>query len=544
MEKRKRGQPEVHPQEFFNPMTPRVERSARPVAQVAQAQPPSRTGQMISEMVPQMSQRASSLLNFVSDARERKGIMSALAGEERPEKASDAFIRGYERYNAMAKVNQYSRAVHDLYMTSGDMTPEEFIQARGEVEAEFLLGAPEEFIRHFVPKADEIATRYDKRVIEDQQKHLVHGHIEDTRQRMEAEYDLVIGMLEEDPDLNVGKELRKRLTQIQNDSKELKLVDRNTISQHALHVVGRKAVMDADPDIIEDFISEPDESGFALRHNPDFGDTALNYYQNALTAKDAQERLQAQEEVKAHKQMVEAFEKILIENLEEGTPEALQRARQLIDDWGPDISPATYHRYLKRLYEQQDEAYFARSSAPEMYDFFHSLAIRGQFAPELRDMAHNVLSRDDYLELTKLSNNALMSKQKAGPSASKWFNDAKASAMNVAMASGADDVLGRFSDTPGAVERGFLIDNLMNQWFANRIKEGTYGTVTWEEVNEVAEKAVDKAVKLYPIDTIYRGVRGAEDQLYGGSEERTPENLLQDERDELRRELEMELRGE
>lgn len=543
MARRKEGQPEVHIQQFYDPVTPRVQKEARPYGVTPQGKPPDMTGAIMSQSVMQMSQAATNLLGFISDRQERRGVQAALAGEDRPERASDAFIRGYERYNAMAKVNEYSRAIHDLYMNSGDMTVEEFIEARSEVEAEFLIGATEEFQRGFVPKASEIANRYDKKVIEDQHSRLVHDHIADTRQRMEAEVSLVMGMSLEDPSLNVGKELRNRLTQVQEDSKPLKLVHRNEVSKQAVQVVGRHAIETANPDLILDFVSEVDDSGFALRHNPEFGEMALNYYYNAVRAEEAQRKLLAQQEAEEHKKMVEAFEKILIENLEDGTPEALQQARKLLSDWGPDISPATYHRYLTRLHDQQDTAYFARSSNPQMYDFFHSLAIRGEFTPELRDIGHHVLDKDDFIDLIKMSNNSLLAKQEAGPGPTRWFNDAKASAMNVAMASGADDPLGRFMDQVGAVERGFLIDNIMNQWFSNRIRTGTYGTVTWEEINDVAEQAVDKAVRLFPIQTIYRGVRGSEEQSQYTAPG-TPDQHAQDERNALRFELEREMKGE
>lgn len=535
MEKRRRGQPEVNPQEFFNPITPRVERPARPVAQVAHAQPPSKTGQMITQFVPQISQSATSLLGFISDKKEQAGLMSALQGEERPESASDAFIRGFERYNAMAKVSEYSRAVHDLYLNSGDLIPEEFTQAREEIDAEFLVGATEEFMKRFVPKADEIATRYDKKIIEDQRAHLVHDHLQDTRQRVEVELELLSGRLEEDPSLHRGQELRRILTEIQNDSKGLKLVDRNRISQEALEVVGRWAIKNGDPDLIMEFISEKDESGFALKDSPVFGETALNYYDTAVKAQAAQVNAEQRQAKEEHKAMMDATEKVIIEHLEIGTPESLQKAERLLwDTWG-HYSPTTFRQHLQRLYEQSDNAYFARVSDPHSYAQYQNSALQGAFTPEMQDMASQVLSRSDYTELLKQNNIVNDRRRREGPQTHKWFEDMKATILDKAVAGGAKDPLGKLADTPNAVARKHMIQSYMNRKYAAYLAEHPNDTVPYELIVQWGEEGYDGAVKKYPIKSIHK-FHNSSSETQGPAA--SPETLEQKERNEWRMELE------
>lgn len=491
------GQPETHPQAFFNPLTPKVKQVARPVAQVAHAQPGDKTGELITQGIQQISGSATNLMNWMAKSQQKKGLTDAMKKKERPESASDAYMRGFEKFAAEADALTFANDLHQDYLRSGDLTPEEWLNYRTERENEYLIGRSDEYIRSFTPLAIKIVNRYDKQIMDDQRNHIIQDHLSHTKKHAEFAYEDIMGDDTITSSEQRGKAFRAELDKLQVKSKELGLLNRSQVAEEFIKTVGSRAVKDAKPGEMLAFIQayeEKDKSGFSLSHQPKLADLAYRYYDQAVNAAEASERqrLKALEDEK--KRMAEISEKIFINYLEEGTPESLVKAVSKFQEIWEDVNPARYHSYVKRLYELSDDANWARTSDPHVYSWYHSQALKGEFSEGMIAEANLYVDRDTFVSLVKLNNNAKHQIQEAGPQPMKYFQDTVRSLHNRAMTTGANDPVGKLFDDGPAREREWIVTHEMNQRLDDFLRFNEYKDLTFAQIQQWGEEVYDKAM--------------------------------------------------
>lgn len=491
--KRKKGATPVRMEDFYNPVTAKKQVQARPVDAHEQEYSKAKQYQNLGQSITGISSSAESLIKFISDKQEQQGMMAAMKGEEKPDTATGAFIRGYETFSGEADVAEFHKQLHAAYLESGDMTPDEWAVKREELTNKFLNGASDEYVRGFVPKALQVSAKYDQQITADQRKRVVNDHLVNVRKQAEEAYQFAVNLPEDSKD-SMGGYLRKELTRIQKESKSLGLLDRNAVTEQFIQVIGRSAVREGRPDDLEELASamaEPDkEDGFSLKNRPDLGEKIENYIDAAERTRNALDKAQANAEEKAFKARLEDIERAIVVGLADGSPESIKKVTDLINEHGQNIPVTRFKQYMNDFYDKLDDANWARSTDPFQYSQAYAQALRGKWNERVGVQSY--LEKDDYIELDKINANAQKQLNAAGHSPLKKIEDLRGNLHQYLMTTGAKDMVGSILDMPKAIQRQMAVDEEINKWLHDLEQSETLGNITYEQIAAKQTEIIQK----------------------------------------------------
>lgn len=411
VEKRLKGQTPVDQKDTYDPTVPDRKVTARVVDQTVEHYQ-SKDSQALLQFVDsynRLQSRAAGFMEQKAVEQKEAGATSALRGEDKPETASESWIRGYETTEGQGAVHDYLALMSGLKSRMAQLAPNEYEAEKEAINKSFLNGASDNWIRGFVPGALDVETKMDAEYQGVQVEIVKNNHLTNVRKNTTVEAHRIMA----DPKIkDKSAAIRDWVTRAQKQAKDMKVSDRTEVAQHIIESLGPEAVRGANPDLMN-FALVKDKDGVALIDRPELAKQIHSYINQALSKKASLDEVANQNKKKAQTAAKEAAQKSIIWSLQENDPvkreQAMDQAEAQIREHASILDPEDMESYLKQVRSLQLDKNWAKVADSEKYREYFNKAVMGQLAPEDWVTMNAFVPRDVYLSLAEVNARATTS---------------------------------------------------------------------------------------------------------------------------------------
>lgn len=335
------------------------------------------------------------------DLEEEEGLNAAVRREPLEESASQAFIKGYEKFTTVDDLYDYAQAQDELYSRSGGMTLEEFDTEITKLDNKFLAGRSDASLREFVPKALQIQEKVRAKIINDQRVHVENKMIQSIGKEVEL---LGKDLLESGiKSTEIASQMRTRLTDLQNDAKKMgATLDRGDIAEAFTNASGRLAASTGKPELLS-WAFEPDKDGFIAAHHPNLQETVDRYLSQAESTETALETKRIEALKESIKRATENVERTIVLAL--GTND-LSTAISEINKHQNVLSSEKLDSYIREVNVLSQNANWSNDIDTEEYAVFRELAHQGDLTQEHRLEMRKYMPKAKGLQLIDINTTA------------------------------------------------------------------------------------------------------------------------------------------
>lgn len=492
--KRLKGQAQVHEKDSFDYTAPQQRVQGAASAQSA-GRPRSADAEAMLRFTTQfqnIQSQATGLFDQRAKELQKEGATSAMKGEARPQTASEAFLEGFETQQGEAAVADYISDREALQAQAANLAPHEYEAQSEAINKKYLLGAPDNFIRGFVPNALKAGAKYD-RDYQTVQKNLIdQQYLTDVRKKAYA-YTQVV--MQDDKVTDKAQAIRGLLTAQQIHGKKVLKADRNMINMEFVETLGAEAIRGGNPDLMA-FAAVKDEDGHALIDDPALADK-INQTILAAQSKQTTMAAKAVENGKALiKQTKENVEKQIILAMERNQkdPNVLAATETFILNQAHILEPDEVSKYIQRVHTLQLDENWPQKNNANGYRLLYSKAAMGEMTADDWADASYYITRDSYQELARVQANAekAFGKETGGVTPKEIFNRYRNMAIDNA---GANSLLPTFDQNNGAIRAEIItfgMDSRMAEFLsdpAHKLKDINHKLIEgwYKEVMDLAE---------------------------------------------------------
>lgn len=406
--KRLKGQREVREKDSFDYTAPQQRvtgaASARAVGRGRSAE--AEAMMRFSSQWQGMQSQATNLFAQRAAEVKKDGATSSMAGEDKPKRASDAFIEGYETQEGEAAVADYIGERDALQSKAEQMLPDEYEAASEAINKKFLHGASDNFVRGFVPDALKAGAKYDRDYQKIQKRKIDQTFLSNVRKEGFAKTSLIY---DDETITDKPQAIRDLLTAQQLKGKQMQVADRNRINDEFIETLGVEAIRGANPDLMA-FTTLKDKDGHALIDDPEMADkinqiinaaTAAQTTQNALAGKAQDKALKLAKE-DAEKEMVDAWS--ALSSSEGGVSDkAIISFHQTLFAKRDLLGPTAYAKYRALGVDLVTGNGFAAKGHTDSkgYGLLWDMASDGRLTDELLEWNRGKMDPDYYIQLVK-----------------------------------------------------------------------------------------------------------------------------------------------
>jgi hypothetical protein len=336
----------------------------------------------------------------VQKERTERGKTDAAAKLD-PQEDSDAYVFGYELLKGKSAAGELQQALDGHFEASKD-EPDmvKFQQTQAQVVRKFLAGRSQAFIEGIMGDALGLEEKY--------QEHFLAYNKE------KAKAD-VLGKLGEAAMVDINsidendavepetraKAMREVITGAQEYGKPYS-VDRTTVSNHLINLIGQKAVAEGKPSLL-DWASLEDKDGVSVDKRPEFAAKIAQFRREAERSKLAITHEAHATRRNLENEKIDTIAMDLADAINDGDRVKVkaigQQIMSLSDPNNPDriqLQASRYrslvHAYNKAMKPEKDGP---EKSDPHSYKSYMVRAINGELTDEDIDTMDDVLSRGD-----------------------------------------------------------------------------------------------------------------------------------------------------
>lgn len=405
---RLKGQAQVHEKDSFDYTAPRSRVQGAVSAPRTRGAGRSADAEAMLQFTEQFQRTQSSAANLfaqrASDLKE-EGATEALKGSDRPAEASDAFLEGFETQQGEASVADYIADREALQLNAHQLSPEEYEAQSEEINKKYLLGAPDNFIRGFVPMALKAGKKYDIEYQKIQKTLIDQEYLQSVKKKA---YSYAKVVMEDDKVTDKAKAIRGLLSAQQEHGKRMLKADRNTINKAFVETLIEEAVRGANPSLLA-FTTVEDESGYSLLQDPAMAAEVNNGINLAMSKRTQLDNKAIADAEKARTEAITGGYRVAVNALFDGDVAKAENAIGMLKNVLP---PADIWKIRKEFLDMQDgnAGKFAQVTNQTLFD---NLKIQAKFGnlqiDEMVDFRDG-LNQKDYRQIV---NDIVSRKEKA-----------------------------------------------------------------------------------------------------------------------------------